>query len=102
MTKTRRVFSPEDRLSILQEAGREGFTQTCRKYNLSPSLLRGWRNKYLSKGVDGLSRPRAADPRIKELELENERLKKVITRQALEIEVKEELLKKTPILIKRK
>jgi len=39
MKNTRRKFTPEDRLSILQEAQREGHSVTCRKYNLSPSLL---------------------------------------------------------------
>jgi hypothetical protein len=34
------------------------------------------------------------------LEEENERLKRIIARQALELEVKGELLKKTPIQIK--
>jgi len=31
------------------------------------------------------------------LEIENERLRRIIAKQALEIEVKSELLKKTPI-----
>ena len=37
------------------------------------------------------------DPLLRDLELENERLKRIIAKQALEIEVKSELLKKTPI-----
>jgi len=37
------------------------------------------------------------DPEVRALEEENERLKRIIARQALEIEVKSELLKKTPI-----
>jgi putative transposase len=103
MSRIKRSFTPEERLSILQEAGREGFTQTCRKYQLSPSLLNLWKHKYLEKGVKGLSPARtAADPRLKELETENERLRKIIARQALELEVKGELLKKTPIQPKRR
>jgi transposase-like protein len=35
MTKTRRKFTPEERLSILQEAQREGRSETLRKYNIS-------------------------------------------------------------------
>jgi transposase-like protein len=54
MPKTRRTFSPEERLSILQEAQREGRTETLRKYNIGPSLYDRWRKKYLSGGVDGL------------------------------------------------
>ena len=103
MSRIKRSFTPEERLSILQEASREGFSQTCRKYQLSPSLLNLWKNKYLERGVKGLSPARTAvDPRVKELETENERLKKIIARQALELEVKGELLKKTPIQPKRK
>lgn len=101
MKKERRTFSPEDRLSILQEASREGQSETCRKYNLSPSLFLRWKKKYLSKGMDGLKPSyKRVDPAIRDLEEENERLKKIIARQALELEVKSELLKKTSFQIK--
>lgn len=98
MKKERRSFSPEDRLALLQEGDREGSTVTCRKYNLAPSLYARWKNKYLAKGVDGLKPAyHRIDPEARALEEENERLKRIIARQALEIEVKSELLKKTPI-----
>lgn len=98
MKRERRSFSPEDRLAIIQEGQREGATATCRKYNLSPSLFARWKAKYLAKGVDGLKPSyHRIDPEVRALEEENERLKRIIARQALEIEVKSELLKKTPI-----
>lgn len=98
MKRERRSFSPEDRLAIIQEGQREGATATCRKYNLSPSLYARWKTKYLAKGVEGLkSGYHRIDPEVRALEEENERLKRIIARQALEIEVKSELLKKTPI-----
>jgi putative transposase len=44
----------------------------------------------------GLKRKyRTIDPAVKQLEQENERLKKIIAKQALEIEFKDELLKKS-------
>lgn len=96
--RTRRTFTPDERLSILQEAEREGRPETIRKYNIAPSLFDRWRKKYLSNGMEGLkNRYRQIDPRVRELEQENDRLKKIIAKQALEIEVKSELLKKTPI-----
>ena len=96
MKGEKRTFSPEDRLSILQEATREGQTQTCRKYNIAPSLFARWKKKYLSQGVAGLKPAyKRVDPVLRELEEENDRLKKIIARQALELEVKTELLKKT-------
>lgn len=103
MTKIRRSFTPEERLSLLQEAEREGYTETCRKYNLSPSMVSGWRKKYQAKGVEGLKPAyRRVDPVLRELQEENERLKRIISRQALELEVKTEMLKKTPIQPKKR
>ena len=95
MKKKRRQFTPEEKYSILQEAEREGFTETIRKYNLAGSVLSYWKKKYLSQGKDGLKAGyRKIDPQVRELEDENARLKRIIAKQALEIEVKDELLKK--------
>src|SRR4051812_12235892 len=95
MSKQKREFSPEEKISILQEGEREGVSVTCRKYNLAHSVYSYWRKKYLSKGKDGLKYSREkADPRVKELEAENEKLRRIISKQALEIEVKTELIKK--------
>ncbi len=97
MSKIRRSFTPEDRYSIVQEASRDGHAEICRKYNLSPSLLRKWRLKYLSKGKEGLKDTYVRiDPQLRALEEENERLKRIVAKQALEIEIKSELLKKRP------
>ena len=63
--RTNRKFSPEERLSILQEAEREGYTETCRKYNLSPSLLSKWKQRYLNQGAEGLKPAyRRVDPAV--------------------------------------
>jgi transposase-like protein len=95
MNKTRRQFTPEDKLSILQEAERDGHTEICRKYNLASSVLTYWKKKYLSNGKEGLKNGyKRIDPRVRELETENQRLKKIIANQALEIEFKDELIKK--------
>lgn len=98
MTKTKRKFTPEERLSILKEGEREGQATTIRKYDIAPSLYTRWKQKYLSEGISGLKdKHRRIDPEIRALELENERLRRIIAKQALEIEVKSELLKKTPL-----
>lgn len=95
MTNTRRQFTPEEKYSILQESEREGHIETCRKYNLASSVLSYWKKKYLSKGKEGLKAGyRRIDPHIRELETENQRLKKIVAEQALEIEFKDELIKK--------
>lgn len=103
MSKTRRQFTSEDRLSIVQESEREGNTETCRKYNLSPSLLSKWKKSYLKSGIAGLKPAyKRIDPLLRELEQENERLKRIVAKQAIELEVKTELLKKTPIGSKKR
>lgn len=96
MSKTRRQFTPEEKYSILQEAEREGITETARKYNLAHSVLNYWKKKYLLKGRDGLKPGyKKIDPQLRALEEENARLKKIVANQALELEFKTELLKKS-------
>jgi transposase-like protein len=103
MTKVKRKFTPEERLSILKEGEREGQTETIRKYNIAPSLYSRWKRKYTKEGFSGLQdKHKKIDPAIKALEEENERLKRIVAKQALEIEVKSELLKKTPIGSRKK
>lgn len=98
MSKTRRQFTPEEKYSILQEAEREGTTETSRKYNLAHSVLSYWKKKYLVKGKDGLKAGyKKVDPQLRVLEEENTRLKKIIANQALELEFKTELLKKSHV-----
>src|SRR5690606_23158882 len=95
MAKTRRQFTPEEKYSILQEAEREGHTETSRKYNLAHSVLSYWKKKYLVKGKEGLKAGyKRIDSNVRLLEEENQRLKKIVAKQALEIEFKDELLKK--------
>jgi putative transposase len=57
-------------------------------------VLAYWKRKYLSKGKDGL-RPgyKRIDPEVRALEEENERLKRIIAKQAIELEFKSELIK---------
>ena len=96
MSKSRRQFSPEEKHSILLEAEREGHSETCRKYNLASSVLAYWKRKYLAKGKDGLKPGyKRVDPELRALEEENERLKRIIAKQAIELEFKTELIKNT-------
>ena len=97
MTQERRNWSEAQKLQILQEAQQNGVTETLRKYNLSSSVYRRWRRAYNGEGMEGL-RPhfKTIDPEVKRLQQENERLKKIIAKQALEIDFKDELLKKSP------
>jgi putative transposase len=98
MSKSNRKFQLEEKLQILREGETNGIEITCRKYQIARSLFYNWKNKFDRQGPDGLTpRYRKVDPALKALEKENERLRKIISNQALELEVKEELLKKTKL-----
>jgi len=92
----KRIFSAEQKMQILREAEENGMLATCRKYEIAQSLYYRWKSQFDRMGIDGLQgQYYRVDPKVRELEKENERLRKIIARQALELEVKTELLKKT-------
>jgi transposase-like protein len=95
MGKSRRSFSVEQKLQIIQEADQFGITQTLRKHNLAHSVFLRWKNQFNQGGSGSLHpRYRKVDPELRALQEENARLKKIIGNQALELEFKTELLKK--------
>jgi len=96
MSKQRRTFSVEQKLQIISEADQAGITQTLRKYNLSHSVFLRWKRQFDTGGVNSLKpQYQKIDPEFKALQEENARLKKIIGNQALELEFKTELLKKS-------
>ena len=100
--KKKRVFTAEQKMEVLRSAEQNGMVVTCRKYDIAQSLFYQWKRKFDQHGIDGLQgQYYRVDPQVKELEKENERLKKIIAKQALELEVKSELLKKTQFPGKR-
>lgn len=96
MSIIKRKWSEAQKLQIIQEVEHNGLQETLRKYNLSQSLFHKWRKAYNGEGMPGLKRKyKTVDPAVRQLEVENERLKRIIAKQALEIEFKDELLKKS-------
>ena len=96
MAKTRRSFSVEQKLQIIQEADQIGVTQVLRKHNLSNSVFLRWKNQFNEGGAVSLQpQYKKVDPELRALQEENARLKKIIGNQALELEFKTELLKKS-------
>jgi putative transposase len=95
MSKSRRNFSVDQKLAIIQEADQTGITQALRKHNLSHSVFLRWRRQFNTGGPSSLQpQYHKIDPALRALEDENARLKKIIGNQALELEFKTELLKK--------
>jgi len=81
----RQRFKEEQIVRILKEGASAGdIRQTCRKHNITEQTFYRWRNKF--EGMDvGDAR------RLKMLEQENGRLKKMVAEQALDIAVLKEL-----------
>jgi len=96
MATQRRRFSVEEKLQIISEADQHGVTPTLRKHNLSHSVFQRWKQQFNQSGSNGL-KPHytKVDPEVRALQEENARLKKIIGNQALELEFKTELLKKS-------
>lgn len=98
MSKQRRTFSVEQKLQIMNEADQLGITQALRKHNLSHSVFLRWKRQFDSGGAGKLQpQYHKIDPQIRALQEENARLKKIIGNQALELEFKTELLKKSDV-----
>lgn len=93
----RKFRSPEEKLAIIKECQSQGVVQTCRKYSIDVSSYYAWLRKFQQQGIEGLKplRRPPEDPEFKKLKKENERLKRLIADKELEIQIKDELIKKT-------
>jgi putative transposase len=86
MKKSR--FSEEKIVKILQEAeSGVPVADLCRKYGMSDAAFYTWRRKFGGLTVTDFKR-------LKSLEEENRKLKKIVADQALKIDAIEDLLKK--------
>jgi transposase-like protein len=95
MSAKRRTWSVEQKLQLIQEEDLYGITETLRKYNVAQSLFHRWKKEFNQDGITGLQpKYHRIDPEVKQLQSENERLKRIIANQALELEFKNELLNK--------
>ena len=95
---TPRKFSVEQKLSILEEAKEKSKASVLRKHNLSKSVFDNWRRKYEIGGLDALAHGQLViNKELLEVKKENERLKKILAERMLELEIKNELLKKSQL-----
>ena len=86
MKKTR--FTEAKIIEILKEQDQgHKISDICRKHGISDATFYNWKSKYAGMNVDELKR-------LKELEQENARLKKIVANQSLEIDIIKDLLKK--------
>jgi putative transposase len=84
----RRRFSEDQIVRILEEFEEgKSVEELCREYNVARSTIYMWRKKY-----GGIDKPMLK--KLKELQKENARLKKIVVQQALDIDNLKDLLGK--------
>jgi putative transposase len=83
----RKRFSEEQILTVLKaaEAGK-AVTELCREHGISDATFYTWRKKYGGLELSDLKR-------LKQLEDENRRLKKLVADQALDIQMLRDVVK---------
>jgi putative transposase len=88
-------FTDEQIVRILQEADKDPVAEVAKRHGVSEPSIYAWRKKFGDLGTDDVKR-------LKQLEQENSRLKKLVVERDLEIEVMKEIAGKnvwsTPLL----
>ena len=82
MSKSR--FSDKQMVAILREADREPIAAVAKKHGISEQSIYTWRKKFGAFQADDVKR-------LRQLETENARLKKLVAERDLEIEIMKEI-----------
>ncbi len=82
-------FTDEQIVAILQQAekGEKTVAEVCRQHNVSENSFYRWRTRF-----GGMNTSEAA--RVRELEKENARLKRLLAERDLEVDIIKEILQK--------
>jgi putative transposase len=93
MTSRRRRFTEEQKIAIIDQAMKTGITAVLREHSLSYSVFARWKQQLIENEPSSQSSSQTRSE-LKHLYEENMRLKKIIADLALELNKREEELKK--------
>ena len=85
MRKSR--FSDEQVVAVLRETDRDPVTTVAKRHGVSEQTITTWRKRFGTFQADDVRR-------LKQLEVENARLKKLLAERDLELEVMKEIVAK--------
>lgn len=96
MARLKRKFTNEQKLEILQQAKDTGVIAALHAHTLSYSVFARWREKFMrtDKEKQEVLLKNKGRSELKQILEENARLKKIVADQALELEKKDEELRK--------
>jgi putative transposase len=77
-------YSEEQIVRILREADRDPVAEVAKRHGVSEQSIYGWRKRFGEFGVDEVRK-------LKEVESENARLRKLLVERDLEIEAMKEI-----------
>ena len=77
-------FSDEQMVRIIREADRDPVSEVAKRHGISEQTIYTWRKRFGTFQADDVRR-------LKQLETENARLKKLVAERDLEIEVMKEI-----------
>ena len=80
-------FTDEQIVRILQEADRDPIATVAKRHGVSEASIYVWRKRFGDMGTDDVKR-------LRNLEQQNSRLKKILAERDLEIEVMKEITAK--------
>ena len=85
----RKQFTDAQIVAILQQAekGAQTVGEVCRQHNISENSFYRWRNRFGGAGAGEAAR-------IRDLEKENSRLKRLLAERDLEVDIAREMLQK--------